>query len=88
MAAPARAQTTTPTAAPEATLVVAGDVTQPLTIKPVELKAMPRTTVTVTSHCCAIRGSPIPGTPARRRIERAGDGLKTVPYRNLFGVRM
>jgi hypothetical protein len=47
LAAPARAQTTTPAAASEATLVVAGDVTQPLTIKPADLKTMPRTTVTV-----------------------------------------
>lgn len=47
--APARAQT--PAAAPaDATLVVAGDVTQPLTIKAAELKAMPRTSVTVSEE--------------------------------------
>jgi len=34
-------------AASPATLVIAGDVTQPLSLEPSELKAMPRTTVTV-----------------------------------------
>src|SRR5262245_48932496 len=36
--------------AAEATLVVGGDVTQPLTLKPAELKSMPRTTVTVSEQ--------------------------------------
>jgi DMSO/TMAO reductase YedYZ molybdopterin-dependent catalytic subunit len=44
-----RAQATS-TPAAEATLVVAGDVTQPLTIKPADLKTMPRTTVTVSEE--------------------------------------
>jgi DMSO/TMAO reductase YedYZ molybdopterin-dependent catalytic subunit len=38
----------TPTADPP--LVIAGDVTQPLTLRPAELKTMPRTTVTVTEE--------------------------------------
>jgi DMSO/TMAO reductase YedYZ molybdopterin-dependent catalytic subunit len=46
---PARAQETATTAS-DATLVVSGDVTQPLTIKPADLKAMPRTTVTVSDE--------------------------------------
>jgi hypothetical protein len=41
---PARAQAAT-AAAPDGTLVVAGDVTQVLTITPGDLKTMPRTTV-------------------------------------------
>ena len=41
----ARAQA--PAAAPDQSFVVAGDVTQPLTVTPADLKAMPRTTVTV-----------------------------------------
>jgi molybdopterin-dependent oxidoreductase-like protein protein len=45
---PAIAQSqATPAASPDETLVVAGDVTQALTIKPPDLKGMPRTTVTV-----------------------------------------
>jgi hypothetical protein len=47
--APARAQAAT-AAAPDATLVIAGDVTQALTITPGDLKAMPRTTVTVSEE--------------------------------------
>jgi DMSO/TMAO reductase YedYZ molybdopterin-dependent catalytic subunit len=43
---PAIAQSQT-AASPDETVVVAGDVTQALTIKPPDLKAMPRTTVTV-----------------------------------------
>jgi hypothetical protein len=43
---PAIAQSQT-AATPDETLVVAGDVTQALTIKPPDLKAMPRTTVSV-----------------------------------------
>jgi DMSO/TMAO reductase YedYZ molybdopterin-dependent catalytic subunit len=46
--ASARAQT--PAAATEQTLVVTGDVTQALTLKPSDLKTMPRTTVTVTEE--------------------------------------
>jgi DMSO/TMAO reductase YedYZ molybdopterin-dependent catalytic subunit len=34
-------------AAPDQSFVVAGDVTQPLTVTPADLKAMPRTTITV-----------------------------------------
>jgi DMSO/TMAO reductase YedYZ molybdopterin-dependent catalytic subunit len=37
-------------AAPAETLVIAGDVTQPLTITPGDLKTMPRTTVTVSEE--------------------------------------
>jgi molybdopterin-dependent oxidoreductase-like protein protein len=44
--APGSAQSP-PVAAAEETLVVAGDVPQALSIKPADLKAMPRTTVTV-----------------------------------------
>jgi DMSO/TMAO reductase YedYZ molybdopterin-dependent catalytic subunit len=46
---PVRAQAPQTSAAPaaDATLVVAGDVTQALTITPADLKTMPRTTVTV-----------------------------------------
>jgi hypothetical protein len=47
--APARAQATT-AAAPDATLVIAGDVTQALTITPRDLRSMPRTTVTVSEE--------------------------------------
>ena len=47
--APARAQAVT-AAAPDVTLVIAGDVTQGLTITPGDLKAMPRTTVTVSEE--------------------------------------
>ena len=47
--APAGAQAATSAAADE-TLIVAGDVTQPLTIKPADLKAMPRTIVTVSEE--------------------------------------
>jgi hypothetical protein len=43
------AQETT-TAASDSTLIVSGDVTQPLTIKPADLKTMPRTTVTVSDE--------------------------------------
>ena len=48
MPAPARAQTAA--AAPANTLVIAGDVAQALIIKPADLKAMPRTTVTVSEE--------------------------------------
>ena len=48
-AAPGRAQSPG-AAASEGTLVVAGDVTQALTITPADLKAMPRTTVTVSEE--------------------------------------
>jgi DMSO/TMAO reductase YedYZ molybdopterin-dependent catalytic subunit len=37
-------------AATDATLVVGGDVTQPLTLKPSDLKSMPRTKVTVSEQ--------------------------------------
>jgi hypothetical protein len=47
--AAARAQAVT-AAAPDATLVIAGDVTQGLTITQGDLKAMPRTTVTVSEE--------------------------------------
>jgi hypothetical protein len=47
--APARAQAAT-AAAPAETLVIAGDVTQTLTITPADLKAMPRTMVTVSEE--------------------------------------
>jgi DMSO/TMAO reductase YedYZ molybdopterin-dependent catalytic subunit len=40
----------TPAAPSVATLVVAGDVTQPLALQPSDLKTMPRTTVTVTEE--------------------------------------
>jgi len=43
-----RAQNAAPAAADD-TLTIAGDVTQPLTIKPADLKTMPRTTVTVSA---------------------------------------
>jgi hypothetical protein len=46
---PARAQAAT-AAAPDETLVIAGDVAQALSIKPADLKAMPRTTVTVSEE--------------------------------------
>jgi DMSO/TMAO reductase YedYZ molybdopterin-dependent catalytic subunit len=46
---PARTQAAT-TAAPDETLVIAGDVAQPLTVKPADLKTMPRTTVTVSEE--------------------------------------
>jgi hypothetical protein len=46
---PARAQAAT-AAAPDATLVIAGDVTQTLTITPGDLKTMPRTTVMVSEE--------------------------------------
>ena len=39
-----------PAAAQDQSFVVAGDVTQPLTVSTTELKAMPRTTVTVTEE--------------------------------------
>src|SRR5450432_1569010 len=41
------AQAGNPAAGADATLTVAGDVTRPLTLTPADLKAMPRTTVTV-----------------------------------------
>jgi Oxidoreductase molybdopterin binding domain len=47
--APVRAQAAT-AVAPGDTLVVAGDVAQALSIKPADLKAMPRTTVTVSEN--------------------------------------
>ena len=47
-AAIGRAQT--PAAASDQTLVVAGDVTQALTLKPSDLKTMPRTSVTVSEE--------------------------------------
>jgi hypothetical protein len=47
--APVRAQTAA-AAAPGDTLVVAGDVAQALSLKPADLKAMPRTTVTVSEN--------------------------------------
>ena len=47
--APARAQKAI-AAVPDGTLVIAGDVTQGLTITPGDLKAMPRTTVTVSEE--------------------------------------
>ena len=46
---PAVAQATAPAEAP-AHLVIAGDVTEPLSLQPAELKAMPRTTVTVSEE--------------------------------------
>jgi len=45
----AQAPATAPAEAP-AHLVIAGDVTQPLSLQPAELKAMPRTTVTVSEE--------------------------------------
>ena len=45
-AAPAFTQEAAPSAG-DATLVIGGDVTQPLTLKPADLKSMPRTKVTV-----------------------------------------
>jgi hypothetical protein len=48
-ATPAHAQAATG-GAPDETLVIVGDVTQTLTIKPADLKAMPRTTVTVSEE--------------------------------------
>jgi DMSO/TMAO reductase YedYZ molybdopterin-dependent catalytic subunit len=47
--APARTQAAT-AAAPAETLVIAGDVSQALTITPADLKAMPRTMVTVSEE--------------------------------------
>jgi DMSO/TMAO reductase YedYZ molybdopterin-dependent catalytic subunit len=47
--APARTQAA-PAAAPAETLVIAGDVTQALTITPADLKAMPRTRVAVSEE--------------------------------------
>jgi DMSO/TMAO reductase YedYZ molybdopterin-dependent catalytic subunit len=44
-----QAPAATPAAAPT-TLTIAGDVTQPLSLQPSELKAMPRTTVTVSEE--------------------------------------
>jgi hypothetical protein len=45
----AQAPAAAPTEAP-ASLVIGGDVTQPLSLQPAELKSMPRTTVTVTEE--------------------------------------
>src|ERR1700682_919868 len=48
---PVAPRTQAPTApAPAETLVIAGDVTQALTITPADLKAMPRTTVAVSEE--------------------------------------
>jgi molybdopterin-dependent oxidoreductase-like protein protein len=47
--APARAQGAT-AAVPDGTLVIAGDVTQGLTVTPGDLKAMPRTAVTISEE--------------------------------------
>ena len=47
--APVRTQAA-PAAAPAETLVIGGDVTQPLTIAPGDLKTMPRTTVMVSEE--------------------------------------
>ena len=47
--APVHAQAATG-AAPDESLVIAGDVTQALTIRPADLKTMPRTTVTVSEE--------------------------------------
>jgi DMSO/TMAO reductase YedYZ molybdopterin-dependent catalytic subunit len=46
---PARTQTA-PAPATDEALIIAGDVAQPLTIKPADLKTMPRTTVTVSEE--------------------------------------
>jgi Oxidoreductase molybdopterin binding domain len=45
--APAQTQAAAP---PDGALIIAGDVTQTLSIKPADLKAMPRTSVTVTEN--------------------------------------
>ncbi len=69
--APLRAQapqTATATAA-EGTLVIAGDVTQTLTITPADLKAMPRTTVTVSE---AGKDSVYDGVLVTELLKRAG----------------
>jgi DMSO/TMAO reductase YedYZ molybdopterin-dependent catalytic subunit len=47
VAAGATGRAQAPAAASAASLVIAGDVTQPLTLKPADLRTMPRTTVTV-----------------------------------------
>ncbi len=47
----ARIQAQTPTSTPsDDTLAIAGDVTQPLTLKPADLKTMPRTTVMISDE--------------------------------------
>jgi DMSO/TMAO reductase YedYZ molybdopterin-dependent catalytic subunit len=48
--ASAAARVQAPAAARDQTFVVAGDVTQALTVSPADLKAMPRTTVTVSEQ--------------------------------------
>jgi DMSO/TMAO reductase YedYZ molybdopterin-dependent catalytic subunit len=66
--APVRAQSPA-AAASEGTLVVAGDVTQALTITPADLKAMPRTTVTVSEESRQIRYE---GVLVGELLKRAG----------------
>jgi DMSO/TMAO reductase YedYZ molybdopterin-dependent catalytic subunit len=66
-AAIVRAQTAA--AAAEPTLVVTGDVTQALTLKPSDLKTMPRTTVTVTEEGREIRYE---GVLVGELLKRAG----------------
>jgi len=64
-------QEAAPSAA-DAMLVVGGDVAQPLTLKPADLKSMPRTKVTVSE---AGKDTPYEGRPGGRTVEarrRAG----------------
>ena len=68
---PVRAQApqTATAAAAEGNLIVAGDVTQSLTITPADLKAMPRTTVTVSE---AGKDSVYEGVLVTELLKRAG----------------
>jgi DMSO/TMAO reductase YedYZ molybdopterin-dependent catalytic subunit len=69
--APAGGQATT-SAAAEELLVVAGDVSQPLTIKPADLKTMPRTTVTVSEEAREVKYE---GVLVGELLKRAGAPL-------------
>ena len=67
-AAPALTQEAAPSAA-DATLVVGGDVTQPLTLKAADLKSMPRTKVTVSEEG---KDTPYEGVLVGELLKRAG----------------
>jgi DMSO/TMAO reductase YedYZ molybdopterin-dependent catalytic subunit len=63
------AQAQAPASAPDQSFVVAGDVTQALTVTTTDLKAMPRTTVTVTEEGRDIRYE---GVLVGELLKRAG----------------
>jgi len=67
-AAPGLTQEAAPSAA-DAMLVVGGDVAQPLTLKPADLKSMPRTKVTVSE---AGKDTPYEGVLVGELLKRAG----------------